>query len=498
MTEHQLLLAFYGDDFTGSTDAMEALAAGGYRTILFLEAPEPGLLTRFPGVRCIGVAGTSRSKQPEEMAGELRPIFAQLALIGAPLIHYKVCSTFDSAPHVGSIGAAIALARTYFPAQRAVPLLVGAPPLGRYTLFGQHFARMGEAVHRLDRHPVMSRHPITPMGEADLRLHLAEQTDEPIELLSILDQAGSYEEMLARYKGKAEQAGIVLLDVLDEERLAKAGRLLWETGGKETPLVVGSSGVGYALAAYWQAAGFASPAGGDGPGTAAAAAGADVPSADTGAASASVAAVPSAAVPSAGGAQPAPATAPGRAAAPARQVLAVSGSASMVTAQQIAAAEATGFAALRIPPAALASAPELPEALLAEARALLADGKSVILYTALGPDDPAIAEARASFAARGIANSGEFIGRQLGRWMRLLATEAGIRRLIIAGGDTSGFVTKEMGVYGLELLLPISPGAPLCIGYSQESETDGIELALKGGQLGGNNYFVNVLRAAAE
>ena len=32
-TRSELLLAFYGDDFTGSTDAMEALALSGLRTV---------------------------------------------------------------------------------------------------------------------------------------------------------------------------------------------------------------------------------------------------------------------------------------------------------------------------------------------------------------------------------------------------------------------------------------------------------------------------------
>ena len=51
----ELLLAFYGDDFTGSTDAMEALALSGLRTVLFLSAPTPEFLARkFPDLRCIG------------------------------------------------------------------------------------------------------------------------------------------------------------------------------------------------------------------------------------------------------------------------------------------------------------------------------------------------------------------------------------------------------------------------------------------------------------
>ena len=70
-----------------------------------------------------------------------------------------------------------------------IPLLAAAPSLGRYTIFGQHFARYGigstGAIHRLDRHPSISKHPVTPMNEADLRLHLAKQTKKKSALFDI-------------------------------------------------------------------------------------------------------------------------------------------------------------------------------------------------------------------------------------------------------------------------------------------------------------------------
>jgi len=106
MTMHSnLLLAFYGDDFTGSTDAMEALAVSGLRTVLFLSPPAPEFLReKFPDLRCIGVAGTSRAMSPAEMDARLEPVLRELWSLDAPLTHYKVCSTFDSAPELGSIG----------------------------------------------------------------------------------------------------------------------------------------------------------------------------------------------------------------------------------------------------------------------------------------------------------------------------------------------------------------------------------------------------------
>jgi len=455
MNENQLLLAFYGDDFTGSTDAMEALAQSGYRTVLFLEAPTLDMLQRFEGIRCIGVAGTSRAKTPGDMAEEIKPIMERLSRLDVPIVHYKTCSTFDSSPEIGSIGEAIRQSRIFFEGQTTVPLLVGAPALGRYTLFGQHFARMDGEVYRLDRHPVMSRHPVTPMHEADLRLHLKKQLDEEVESMNILELEGEHDAVSHLYRRKLEnKPAVMLFDVLDEKRLSLSGGLIWENAAAGERFVVGSSGVEYALTAYWEHAGIAS-------------------SNDH----ANTAAI-----------------------APASHILAVSGSASPVSQRQVETAIEQGFHGIRIPATALANAESLPQEMLNEAIRSLNEGKSVVLYTALGPEDEAIMETRQLIADKGISGSqaGEYIGRQLGRWTRHIMRESGLRRVVIAGGDTSGFVTSEMGIYGMEMLLPISPGAPLCKVYSQDEGLDGIELALKGGQFGSPDYFSKVRDAALE
>jgi hypothetical protein len=121
-----LLLSFVGDDFTGSTDAMEALTRAGLRTVLFLRPPTSDDLQAFPGVRAVGVAGASRALPTEQMEAHLRPLFESLRALGTPLVHYKVCSTFDSSPTVGSIGRAIEIGQSVFDSPW-VPLVVGAP-----------------------------------------------------------------------------------------------------------------------------------------------------------------------------------------------------------------------------------------------------------------------------------------------------------------------------------------------------------------------------------
>jgi uncharacterized protein YgbK (DUF1537 family) len=142
----------------------------------------------FPDLQAIGLAGMSRTMSPAQMDDYLPDVFAWMASLNPRVAHYKVCSTFDSSPTVGSIGRAIALAARQF-GEDTVPVIVGAPRLGRYVTFGNLFARAGSEprVYRLDRHPVMSHHPVTPMLEADLGQHLSLQTSRPVSYLTLVD-----------------------------------------------------------------------------------------------------------------------------------------------------------------------------------------------------------------------------------------------------------------------------------------------------------------------
>jgi uncharacterized protein YgbK (DUF1537 family) len=107
------LFCYYGDDFTGSTDALEALAANAVPSVVFLDPPDERMLERFDVCRAIGVAGESRSRGPEWMSRNLPAIFRGLQRLGAPVCQYKVCSTFDSSPECGSIGSALEIGQDY-------------------------------------------------------------------------------------------------------------------------------------------------------------------------------------------------------------------------------------------------------------------------------------------------------------------------------------------------------------------------------------------------
>lgn len=88
------LLSWYGDDFTGSTDVLEALAPH-LPAVLFLRRPDAQFFEQFREYAAFGLAGSSRSETPEWMDEQLPVAFEWLKGLGAAICHYKVCSTFE-------------------------------------------------------------------------------------------------------------------------------------------------------------------------------------------------------------------------------------------------------------------------------------------------------------------------------------------------------------------------------------------------------------------
>jgi uncharacterized protein YgbK (DUF1537 family) len=439
------LIAFYGDDFTGSSASMEATAFAGLETVLFLSPPTPERLRAFAGARVIGIAGVARAQNPQWMDENLPPIFDLLAATGAPIVHYKVCSTFDSAPHIGSIGCAIDIASRRF--EGWMPMIVADPGMGRYQASGNLFAAFGGAAYRLDRHPVMSRHPVTPMDEADLGLHLARQTRRPTGLIDFIAmKRGDADAHLA----KALDAGArtVSIDVLDKETLIEAGRLVWERGGHATPLFgIGSQGFEAALVAYWQEAGLISR--------------------------------PKSAF----------------RAPPVERIACVSGSVSPVTAAQIAHARENSFATIALDAARAVDLAEWNKEVGRAADAALAQlsaGQDVLVYSAAGPDDPAVASLKSAIASAGISieSVNGRMGEGLGSILDQILLKADLRRVVISGGDTSGRAASMLGIDALTAIAPLAPGSPLCRAHAARSDRDGLEIALKGGQVGAPDFFV--------
>ena len=436
------LIAYYGDDLTGSTAVMEVTAFAGLDTVLFLEPPSADRLSDFAHARVIGIAGDARSRAPEWMEKNLPQFFTVLEKTRAPIIHYKVCSTFDSSPEIGSIGRAAEIAaRQFF---GPIPMLVGDLGMGRYQCFGHLFAMAQGKPYRIDRHPVMSRHPVTPMHEADLTYHLANQTNLKIGLV----------DFVSMHKGNArkvfetvveEGARIISIDMLDTHSLVEAGKLIWESSAQQH-FCIGSQGLEAALVAYWQEQEWID-----------------------------LVATP-------------------HEARACDQLLAVSGSVSQTTAAQIAHARLQGFATFAFDLAKISTDNEwtaMIEQIYTHALQALRKGQDVLIHSAEGPDDQSVATFkrvldthRYDFESLNIK-----IGQSLGVLLDRLLGAHRMTRVVISGGDTSGRVARELGIDALTALAPLTPGAPLCRAHGIASRNQGLELLLKGGQVGGSDIF---------
>lgn len=433
------LVAWLGDDFTGSAACMEALEFAGLPAVLFLNIPTPAQLARFPGMHGIGIATTARAQAPDWMEAHLPQLFRWLAATGAPVVHYKVCSTLDSAPHVGSIGRAIDIGQRIV-GSAWVPCLVAAPVMRRYQAFGHLFAAGPGGVHRLDRHPVMARHPVTPMDEAEVTAHLSRQTDRAMGLIDI--EALERDPLAALEAQRMAGAEVIALDAMTGAHMAANGALIWQGPGQV--LAAGSQGVEYALIDHWRAAGM----------------------------------IPQRTVTAGVG--------------PVDRMVAVSGSVSATTAAQIAQAEAGGWQVIALDAAALACGDPGAEAAARDAAlAALGQGRDPLICTARGPDDPAVARLLGVTAQAGVPAevANERLGAALGRLLGHVLRQTGLRRAVISGGDTSGHATRQLGLYAFTALAPTIPGAALMRAWSDEPGLDGLQLALKGGQMGSADFF---------
>jgi 3-oxoisoapionate kinase len=416
------LYTWYGDDFTGSTDVLEALALHGVKAVLFTHTPSPREIAAFSDCRAVGIAGESRSRSPQWMSRNLPAIFRAMRRLGAPVNHYKVCSTFDSSPRVGSIGRAMELGRSVF-GSGTVPVVVGAPLLGRAVIYGNLFAEADGVWYRIDRHPTMRHHPVTPMTEADLRLHLARQTKLSmglVDLTAFLSHTAQ-----KHWQNLVEaRAGAVVFDGFFDAMLEETASILWERASERAVFAVGSSGLTHGLLHHWRSIGV---------------------------------------IDAARAREPAP---------PVDRLLVLSGSCSPVTAHQIRCAKQMGFATWR-----LEGAGPWSDA-IAKANRALQSGRSVVLYTALGPQTQD-------------EQHGEKFGAALGSLLRELILSSSVRRVLIAGGDTATHSVKQLGLDALTFAAPLVAGVPLCRA-SAASQLDGLELALKGGQIGPEDFFANV------
>jgi uncharacterized protein YgbK (DUF1537 family) len=411
-------IGFLADDLTGAADVLAQAHAQGLDAALSLDprAPLPS------AVDVVGIAGPARSLQGAELERAIREGLTPFVGADLDVLLYKVCSTFDSSPTVGNIGRAIEILHEYWPEHGGIPVVPAQPEFGRYTAFSQHFGVYRGEVYRLDRHPVMSRHPATPMSESDLRDIIASQTasgERPSHIHLPAYTDGSFR---AQWEGRRGARGAFVVDAVEPEHMDHAAARLDATQDAQAPaIVVGSGGIMAALARRRGIGAVVAP----------------VHSAASG------------------------------------PVLAVSASASSTTTAQIADAVAAGWVEVAIPREAFGQT--RPDGdWVDDVAAALGRGSHVVAHTLRGTDDPRLRTGEVDPAA---------VGGAVGRLAGLMVERQLTRDVAVFGGDSSSHALLALGVTELRVTEQFVTAGPICAADA-ESVVAGCRLLLKGGQVG--------------
>ncbi|GAB3187819.1 3-oxo-tetronate kinase [Hydrogenophaga aquatica] len=275
----------------------------------------------------------------------------------------------------------------------------------------------------------MRHHPLTPMTDANLVRVLQAQCQGRVGLArhDVVSQGtAALRQRLAELRASGMRFAMV--DAIDNDALRTMAAAC-----ADMPLITAGSGVALGLPAVYEAQGWLKPD------------------------------AEAARLPSVGG-----------------RAAVLSGSCSSATNAQVAHWIAQGRPAMRIDARALAAGEDL--ATQAAHWAGAQGDTPVLIYATAQPD-----EVKAIQAELGVQRAGHLVEQCLARVAASLV-DAGVRRLVVAGGETSGAVVQALGVQQLRIGAAIDPGVPWT-----QAEGRPLLLALKSGNFGTVDFFSKAL-----
>jgi uncharacterized protein YgbK (DUF1537 family) len=279
----------------------------------------------------------------------------------------------------------------------------------------------------------MQNHPLTPMTDANLVRVLQSQTRLNVGLLRYDTIAHGAEQVRARIAElRAQGVGMAIADALSDSDLYTLG-----TACADLPLLTGGSGLALGLPENFRRAG-------------------------------KLRDLDASKLPAVSGGE-----------------VVLAGSASIATNGQVAAWLEAGRPALRIDPLALAAG----EPVVAQALTFARDNQqTVLIYATCSPD-----EVKSVQQQLGVEQAGSLVENAFGDIAQGLL-QSGVRRFVIAGGETSGAVVQALGVQLLQIGAQIDPGVPATVSSTDEP----LALALKSGNFGGRDFFSKALNQLAQ
>lgn len=381
-------------------------------------------------VDAIVVALKSRTVPAAEAVADSLAALSWLRQQGCRQFFFKYCSTFDSTPQ-GNIG----------PVTDALLQALGSD----FTIACPVFPETGRTLYRghlfiqdqLLSESGMQNHPLTPMTDPNLVRVLQQQTASKVGLVAYPTVSQGAGQIRAGFDVQRQQGvRMAIVDALENQDLYAIGAAC-----ADLPLVTGGSGIALGLPGNFVRAGLLDP--------------------QQSAIAGELPAVEGLSV-----------------------VLA--GSASKATNAQVKA-WMEKRPAFRIDPLALASGEPVVAQALAFARQHL-DQQPALIYATTTPE-----QVKQAQAELGVERAGLLIEQALADIAAALL-ESGVRRFVIAGGETSGAVVKALGVRALRIGAQIDPGVPATASIGSTP----LALALKSGNFGSIDFFEKALRHLGE
>ena len=278
----------------------------------------------------------------------------------------------------------------------------------------------------------MQNHPLTPMHDSNLVRVLQSQSKLPIGLIDHQCVNEGSQSIEAKFQDlRLNSVGIAIVDAISNRDLFEIGRAC-----KSLPLVTGASGIAIGLPQNFSLS-------------------------------------------EAGKAELLPA-------ATGFQAI-LSGSCSQASNEQVATFIKAGLPAYQINPLQLAKNSETIQHAIDWAIEHMQEGP-VLIYSTADPD-----AVKAIQHQLGISEAGNLIEHALATIAQGLVA-AGVRQLIVAGGEVSGACVQALGIKQLQIGSQIDPGVPWCYANSEIIDNQGIHLALKSGNFGTPDFFLKSFR----
>jgi uncharacterized protein YgbK (DUF1537 family) len=381
-----------------------------------------------PDVDAVVVSLKSRSIEAGLAVSRSRAAEKWLRGRGADHVLFKICSTFDSTD-AGNIGPVMDALRADS-GDTMVLVTPAFPETGRTVYMGNLF--VGSVP--LNESPLKD-HPLNPMHDSNLVRVLARQSKTKVALVALADIARGPDAVRARLADLSGKGfGAVIADAVFERDLETIG-----TVALDHRLSVGASGLGLGLARALVVSRKIN---------------ANAPDAAADAAVGGPAAC-------------------------------LAGSCSQATLQQIASAEKL-MPVLHLDPDRVVAGKEEARRALAWARERLGEGP-ILIASSSTPDQVAALQAR-----HGRDAAGQAIEQAMADIAEGLVVQSGVRRLVVAGGETSGAVVDRLAIPGFLVGAEIAAGVPVLRAVGAK---DGdMLLALKSGNFGGPEFFTDALK----